>query len=53
MSAMEGAPSLENLTEEQWKQMGLTPEEFRENIARMEAREKLPPQSAIWRPIST
>jgi hypothetical protein len=40
---MEGAPNLENLTEEQWEQMGLTPEEFRENVARMEEREKTAP----------
>ena len=43
MTAMEGAPNLEHLTEEQWEQMGLTPEEFKENIAKMEEREKTAP----------
>jgi hypothetical protein len=41
---MEGAPDLENLTAEQWEQIGLTPDEFRANIARMEEREKTAPK---------
>ncbi len=43
MSEQAGIPNLENLTDEQWEQMGLTPEEFKENIAKMQEREKLAP----------
>ena len=43
MEMPEGVPNLENLTEEQWEQIGLTPEEFKENIAKTIEREKTAP----------
>jgi hypothetical protein len=43
MSKLEGTPDLGNLSPEQWEQMGLTREEFEENIARMKEREKIAP----------
>ena len=43
MTAMEGAPNLEQLTDEQLEQMGLTREELKENLAQMEEREKIAP----------
>lgn len=43
MTTMEGAPNLEQLTDEQLEQMGLTREQLKENIAIMQEREKTAP----------
>ena len=43
MTAMEGAPNLEHLTDEQLEMMGLTREELKENLATMQEREKTAP----------
>lgn len=43
MTAMEGAPNLEQLTDEQLEQMGLTREQLKENMAAMQEREKIAP----------
>ena len=43
MDLPEGVPNLENLTEEQWEQIGLTPQEYEENMAAMVEREKTAP----------
>jgi hypothetical protein len=43
MTASEGAPNLEQLTDEQLEMMGLTREELKEQLATMEEREKIAP----------
>ncbi len=43
MTAMEGAPNLEQLTDEQLEQMGLTREQLKEMHAQMLEREKTAP----------
>ncbi len=43
MSELEGMPDLSNLTPDQWEQLGLSPEEFNAEMAKMVEREKLAP----------
>ena len=43
MTVADGAPNMEQLTDEQLEMMGLTREELKEQLATMEEREKIAP----------
>jgi hypothetical protein len=43
MDLPDGVPNLEGLTDAEWEQIGLTPEEYKANIAAMLEREKTVP----------
>lgn len=43
MTELGGIPDLDDLTPEQWEQIGLTHEEFKKQIAQAQEREKIAP----------